>query len=60
MRPSPPTPPPRLLLLDVLRGVAILGTLAANIWVFAMSSDGTGPLKTVLDPLTNGKFFAML
>ncbi|GAA1078183.1 DUF418 domain-containing protein [Nocardiopsis metallicus] len=40
--------------------MAILGTLAANIWVFAMSSDGTGPLKTVLDPLTNGKFFAML
>ncbi|MFI1194899.1 DUF418 domain-containing protein [Micromonospora sp. NPDC020750] len=30
-----PTATPRIALLDVLRGVAILGTLATNVWIFA-------------------------
>ena len=31
---SPPTDQPRFAALDVLRGMAILGTLATNIWIF--------------------------
>lgn len=60
-QPDTPTPPPRLLLLDVLRGVAILGTLAVNIWIFhPVYSYGSGPLKEFITPLTNGKFLSML
>lgn len=60
-RPTAPLPPPRLLLLDVLRGVAVLGTLAANVWLFHPGgSDGPGTLRFLLDPLVNGKFLAML
>ncbi|MFL1427396.1 MULTISPECIES: DUF418 domain-containing protein [unclassified Nocardiopsis] len=56
-----PAPPPRLPLLDVLRGVAILGTLAANIWVFLPGvAEPAGAFRAVLDPLVNGKFYAML
>ncbi|MFJ2370630.1 DUF418 domain-containing protein [Microbacterium sp. NPDC087665] len=33
-RSSPATNPPRIASLDVIRGVAILGTLASNIWLF--------------------------
>ncbi|GLU49085.1 DUF418 domain-containing protein [Nocardiopsis ansamitocini] len=34
----------RLPLLDVLRGVAILGTLATNVWIFALPGAEAGPL----------------
>lgn len=50
----------RLPLLDVLRGVAILGTLAANVWLFLPGVAPEGTLRAVLDPLVNGKFYAML
>lgn len=33
-RSSPASNPPRIASLDVIRGVAILGTLASNIWLF--------------------------
>ena len=35
---SPPKPTRRLPALDVLRGIAILGTLLTNIWIFSGSS----------------------
>ena len=60
----------RILALDVLRGIAILGTLASNIWLFstpggpaAWLSDGfatADPVRTVLQALSNGKFLALL
>lgn len=60
----------RILALDVLRGIAILGTLASNIWLFstpggpaAWLSDGFAtddPVRTVLQALSNGKFLALL
>ncbi|MGW2094162.1 DUF418 domain-containing protein [Promicromonospora sukumoe] len=60
----------RILALDVLRGIAILGTLASNIWLFstpggpaAWISDGfatADPARTVLQALSNGKFLALL
>ncbi|MDA1363089.1 DUF418 domain-containing protein [Glycomyces luteolus] len=63
----------RLPLLDVLRGVAILGTLGTNIWIFASPAGEAGPLlgssgATTDDSfigglfqlLTNGKFLSML
>ncbi|MEU4286334.1 DUF418 domain-containing protein [Nocardiopsis dassonvillei] len=56
-----PTPPPRLLLLDVLRGIAILGTLATNIWLFLPGvAESAGAFRAVLDPLLNGKSYALL
>ena len=60
----------RILALDVLRGIAILGTLASNVWLFstpggpaAWISDGFAtddPARTVLQALSNGKFLALL
>ncbi|MFD7311311.1 DUF418 domain-containing protein [Promicromonospora sp. NPDC059942] len=60
----------RILALDVLRGIAILGTLASNIWLFstpggpaAWLADGFAtddPVRTVLQALSNGKFLALL
>ncbi|MEV0892657.1 DUF418 domain-containing protein [Promicromonospora sp. NPDC050262] len=60
----------RILALDVLRGIAILGTLASNIWLFttpggpaAWLSDGFATddsVRTVLQALSNGKFLALL
>jgi uncharacterized protein len=59
----------RIDALDVLRGVAILGTLGTNVWLFA---EPGGPLawistaltdgaaETALRTLTNGKFLALL
>ncbi|GAA3733995.1 uncharacterized protein HDA32_003798 [Spinactinospora alkalitolerans] len=37
-------PAGRLPLLDVLRGAAILGTLATNVWIFAGPGGDAGPL----------------
>ncbi|GAA2271117.1 DUF418 domain-containing protein [Glycomyces scopariae] len=61
----------RLPLLDVLRGVAILGTLGTNVWLFAGAHGeagpllgygitGEGPLGAVFELLANGKFLSML
>lgn len=61
----------RLPLLDVLRGVAILGTLGTNIWIFASTHGEAEPLvgsaatdASVLGGLfelfANGKFLSML
>ncbi|MFC7546485.1 DUF418 domain-containing protein [Plantactinospora sp. GCM10030261] len=72
--PTATTRSSRLVLLDVLRGVAILGTLATNVWVFAhpdgeyalvADAGAIAPLadslaETVLRFLANGKFLAML
>ena len=61
--------PPRLPVLDVLRGIAILGTLATNLWIFTNPAgspgdfDGpppTDPLEIVLRQLSTGKFLALL
>lgn len=64
----------RLVLLDVLRGMAILGTLGTNIWIFTHPAGEYGvlvdtgsvatladnPVETVFRFLANGKFLAML
>ncbi len=60
----------RIDALDVLRGVAILGTFGTNIWLFAepggpvawLSSSfaAGGPVETALRTLSNGKFLALL
>ncbi|THV40545.1 DUF418 domain-containing protein [Glycomyces buryatensis] len=66
-----PSRPQRLPLLDVLRGIAILGTLGTNIWIFASVHGEAGPLigyaatddsllGGVFELLTNGKFLSML
>lgn len=55
------TPPPRLLLLDVLRGVAILGTLAMNIIYFDLSSgEGNRWVEDASTVFVNGSFFSLL
>ena len=73
-RPGTPAPRPttpdarRIRSLDVLRGIAILGTLGTNIFVWAqtpamMAGEGMGafgPLETMLTQLTNGKFLSLL
>jgi uncharacterized protein len=61
----------RLPLLDVLRGVAILGTLGTNVWLFAAAHGEAGPLLgygiteggpvgSAFQLLANGKFLSML
>ena len=75
---SPASTPPhrtpggagRIAALDVLRGVAIFGTLASNIWIFTtpggpaewISSGfaGADPVERVLQALANGKFLGLL
>lgn len=69
---SPPavTPTSRIAALDILRGIAILGTLASNIWIFASPggpgqwlSDGMAvadPAQRVLQAFANGKFLGLL
>ncbi|MEU9332713.1 DUF418 domain-containing protein [Streptomyces sp. NPDC048290] len=70
---SAPTPTARLPLLDILRGVAILGTLMTNIWIFAapgsewaflqgvpMADPFDEPVEAVFRFLADGKFLAML
>ncbi|GAC67529.1 DUF418 domain-containing protein [Gordonia soli] len=72
--PSPTvTPGPRLVALDVLRGIAILGTLGTNIWIFTDASglvgyiQGTGhasgawgTVEAWLQQITQGKFLGLL
>lgn len=59
----------RIPTLDVLRGVAILGTLGTNIWIFTdprgpagalLPAEAPGVLETLLRTLSNGKFLALL
>ncbi|MFC8531809.1 DUF418 domain-containing protein [Nocardia sp. NPDC057227] len=62
-------PAHRLVALDVLRGIAILGTLGTNIWIFT-DPDGllgylhglgdAGWAERVLQQLTQGKFLGLL
>ncbi|MEV0060970.1 DUF418 domain-containing protein [Nocardia sp. NPDC050718] len=66
--------PTRLLALDVLRGIAILGTLGTNIWIFtdpagltgyidglgAAATDGWLWTERVLQQLAQGKFLGLL
>ncbi|MGW6118712.1 DUF418 domain-containing protein [Nocardia sp. NPDC055165] len=77
---APPTEAPvaprpaRLIALDVLRGIAILGTLGTNIWIFTNSAGMVGYLdelaaapenawmwsERVLQQLAQGKFLGLL
>jgi uncharacterized protein len=59
----------RIDALDVLRGVAIMGTLGTNIWIFTDpvgpagflgALGASGPVETFLRFLTNGKFLGLL
>lgn len=65
--------PERIDALDLLRGIAILGTFAVNVWIFTHPQGiggflaDTGPLDTLAGAaergwlaLTNGKFLALL
>lgn len=74
-RRSAPAPParPRLVALDVLRGIAILGTLATNIWIMTNPQGLVGYLhglggqaggwtwtERVLQQAAQGKFLGLL
>lgn len=59
----------RLPLLDVLRGVAILGTLMTNVWIFTgpgaewgalQSGSSAGVVEGTFSVLANGKFLSLL
>ncbi|MBF6074105.1 DUF418 domain-containing protein [Nocardia beijingensis] len=71
--PEPPLAPARLVALDVLRGIAILGTLATNIWIVTNPEGLVGYLRDlggqaggwtwterVLQQLAQGKFLGLL
>jgi uncharacterized protein len=67
---APPSTGGRIAALDVLRGLAIIGTLASNIWIFTAPggpaewiSGGMAdaePVQRVLQALSNGKFLGLL
>ncbi|WP_342774805.1 DUF418 domain-containing protein [Nonomuraea longispora] len=58
----------RIEALDVLRGVAIMGTLGTNIWIFTapggpldvLQLSGGGTVETFVRFLSNGKFLGLL
>lgn len=66
--------PARMIALDVLRGIAILGTLGTNVWIFTNSAGLVGYLddlgatpenawmwsERVLQQLAQGKFLGLL
>lgn len=64
MSPIHPSPPSRIAALDVLRGIAILGTLATNIAIFLGSSGGSGGwdrwIGTGIGLVTDGKYIGLL
>ena len=49
----------RFRALDIARGVAILGTLGTNIWIFTRTMEMTW-LSALSSALTNGKFLGLL
>nr|WP_084495173.1 DUF418 domain-containing protein [Nocardia shimofusensis] len=66
-----PAAPGRLAALDVLRGIAILGTLATNVWIMTDSegmigylghvgSTSAGWTERVLQQIAQGKFLGLL
>lgn len=72
---TPISSPPRIAVMDVLRGVAIVGTLGTNIWVFSHPWGLLGMLSNPVTPatgdvaaitqlglmaVTQGKFLALL
>lgn len=73
-RGAAPATPPRLPALDVLRGIAILGTLATNVWIMTdpeglpgylarLGAPATDPAmwtERVLQQLAQGKFLGLL
>lgn len=67
-QPEPPSHRHRLPALDVLRGIAILGTLATNIGIFALSSSDVVAdeprwhtwLGTAIGLVTDGKWIGLL
>ncbi|MBB5138301.1 uncharacterized protein HNP84_008054 [Thermocatellispora tengchongensis] len=57
----------RIQALDVLRGIAIMGTLGTNIWIFTspggpaeLLGETTGAAESFLRFLANGKFLGLL
>lgn len=70
----PPTAPARIAALDIARGIAILGTLGTNIWIFSHPAGFLGYLgdphegaqgitemaERTLMALANGKFLGLL
>lgn len=66
----PETATGRIAALDVLRGLAILGTFGTNVWIFtypggvagfvAAGFPSGGAVETALRALANGKFLALL
>ena len=67
------TTPPRYAALDVLRGLAILGTLGTNVWIFTnveglvgyingtgRATGGWAPVQDVLQQIAQGKFLGLL
>ncbi|MCQ4120470.1 DUF418 domain-containing protein [Rhodococcus tibetensis] len=63
----------RYAALDVMRGIAILGTLGTNIWIFTgveglvgyvngtgLATGGWAPVQAVLQQCTQGKFLGLL
>lgn len=69
--PAVSAPPARLAALDVLRGIAILGTLGTNIWIMTdqegmigylhhVGSTSGGWAERVLQQLAQGKFLGLL
>ncbi|NEW47202.1 DUF418 domain-containing protein [Nocardia cyriacigeorgica] len=71
---TPATRPPRLVALDVLRGIAILGTLGTNIWILtdpegiigyinglgSTATDGWGWTERALQQFAQGKYLGLL
>ncbi|WP_280237022.1 DUF418 domain-containing protein [Nocardia cyriacigeorgica] len=71
---APAPRPPRLIALDVLRGIAILGTLGTNIWILTdpegiigyisrlgdPAADGWGWTERVLQQFAQGKYLGLL
>ncbi|HEV2929890.1 MAG TPA: hypothetical protein VGW74_14450 [Propionibacteriaceae bacterium] len=49
-----PVPRERISVLDVARGIAILGTRATNIWIFTDPGGIIGYLERPLPSLTGG------
>ena len=70
IRNQKPVGSPRVVALDVLRGIAIIGTLATNIWIFALAGqdisvalDGDMNLslfQQLTDLVTDGKWIGLL